>query len=272
MKIFPNITRDITLPPEKKTQMWANIVDKIELSHISPDENVRMDDANRHTVWEAHTLPSPLSPNHKNMVNTKIFATMLVIIASIMGTSFAAERSVPGDALYAWKIGVNESVRGALNISAESDARWEIEKIERRAAERAELEARAEMTAKVETDLEARSQTSVEKVQSLIIKLKSQWNAQAAASVEGGLTTALEAMTSSNSRVDADAEADTKIKVDGEAVSDAAINAATSTAGSVTWSVQAEVKRNTSLSESVDADISSDLDAAGKLDLSNGIR
>lgn len=50
MKIFPNITRDITLPPEKKTQMWANIVDKIEFSYISPDENVRMDDANRHTV------------------------------------------------------------------------------------------------------------------------------------------------------------------------------------------------------------------------------
>lgn len=271
MKIFPNITRDITLPPEKKTQMWANIVDKIELSHISPDENVRMDDANRHTVWEAHTPPSPLYPNHKNMVNTKIFATMLVIIASITGTSFAAERSVPGDALYAFKIGVNESVRGALSIGAEADARWEIEKIERRAAERAELEARAEMTTKVETDIETRSQTSVEKVQSLIIKLKSQWNAEAAASVEGGLTTALEAMTSGGSRantsVDADAEADAKIKVDGEAVSDAAVNAATSTAGSVAWSVQAEVKSNASLSESVDANTSSDLDVEGKLDL-----
>ncbi len=99
---------------------------------------------------------------------------MLVIIASITGTSFAAERSVPGDALYAFKIGVNESVRGALSIGAEADARWEIEKIERRAAERAELEARAEMTTKVETDIETRSQTSVEKVQSIIVRLQAE--------------------------------------------------------------------------------------------------
>jgi len=50
MKLFPNITRDITLPLEKKNQMWANVVDKIQLSQISLEENVRMDDANRHTV------------------------------------------------------------------------------------------------------------------------------------------------------------------------------------------------------------------------------
>lgn len=50
MKTFPNITKNIALPLEKKNQMWANIVDKIELSPISPEENVRMDDANRHTV------------------------------------------------------------------------------------------------------------------------------------------------------------------------------------------------------------------------------
>lgn len=99
---------------------------------------------------------------------------MLVIVASIMGTSFAAERAVPGDALYAFKVGVNESVRGALSIGAEADARWEIEKIERRAAERIELQARAQTTVKTETEIETRSQTSVEKIQSLIIKLKSQ--------------------------------------------------------------------------------------------------
>jgi SLT domain-containing protein len=108
------------------------------------------------------------------MVNTKIFATMLVILASIMGTSFAAERSVPGDSLYAFKLGVNENFRGALSIGAEADARWEIEKIERRARERAVLEARSETTVKTETDIETRSQASVEKAQRHILELQSE--------------------------------------------------------------------------------------------------
>lgn len=168
---------------------------------------------------------------------------MLVIIASIMGTSFAAERSVPGDALYAFKVGVNEPIRGVLSVGAEADARWEIEKIERRAHERAVLEARAETTAKTDIDIETRSQASIEKAQRHIVELQSQGKAEAASSVEIGLTTAINAMTSGGSRnninTDADAEAssDINIKVDGEAVSDAAVNAAadaaTSAAGSV---------------------------------------
>ena len=41
---------------------------------------------------------------------TKIITSVL-IAGSIIGTSFAAEQAVPGDALYAFKVGVNESVR-----------------------------------------------------------------------------------------------------------------------------------------------------------------
>jgi len=70
------------------------------------------------------------------MANTKIFATMILILASIMGTSFAAERALPGDALYGFKVGVNESVRGAFNFDAQDRAQWEITKIERRAQEK----------------------------------------------------------------------------------------------------------------------------------------
>lgn len=209
MKIFPNISEDIRLAPEKKNQMWATIVDKINLSANSIPENVRMENDKRHTLWGDQN-PSSLSPNHKNMVNTKIFATMLVILASIMGTSFAAEQSLPGETLYAFKVRVNESVRWAFTFGAEADAKWEIEKIERRAEEKKELEARAQMTTKVEADIESQSQTSADKVEAIIVRLQAEGKAEAATSLEGGLNTALNAIVSHESKTNTDTKVESE--------------------------------------------------------------
>lgn len=280
MKNFHDITKNRTLPLEKKNQMWESIAHQIDIWESFLAENVRMDEVNRHTVWEAYTPPSPLYPNHKKMVNTKIFATMLVILASIMGTSFAAERSVPGDSLYAFKLGVNENVRWALSIGAEADARWEIAKIERRAHERAVLEARSQTTVKTETQIETQSQASVEKAQRHIVELKSEWKAEAASSVEIGLTNAINAMTSGDTHNNSDVKtsSDTKINLDAEARSDAAVDTASRAAGSVSGSVDAgvngSVSGNTSNSNrgTVKSDVTSDLDVEGTLDVATGIR
>jgi hypothetical protein len=119
-------------------------------------------------------MPSPLYTNHKNMVNTKIFATMLVILVSIMGMSFAAEQSLPGDSLYDFKVRVNESMRGAFAFGAEADAKWEIEKIERRAQEKAELEAEAHMTPRAQAIIVTEANVSSERAHEALIKLRSE--------------------------------------------------------------------------------------------------
>jgi hypothetical protein len=49
MNNFQNIRDNHRLPDDKKNQMWASISDKIKLSEISSEENVRMPDADRHT-------------------------------------------------------------------------------------------------------------------------------------------------------------------------------------------------------------------------------
>ncbi|MDB5259091.1 MAG: hypothetical protein JWO73_299 [Candidatus Taylorbacteria bacterium] len=59
----------------------------------------------------------------------------LLFVAGSVGTSYAAERAVPGDALYPVKIHVNESLRGVLSIKKEAKIEWEAEKAERRLAE-----------------------------------------------------------------------------------------------------------------------------------------
>ena len=204
MKKFQNIRDNTILPTQKKNEMWANIADKISAFENSLPENVRMGMDKRHTLWGV-AKPSFLYPNQKNMV-TKIIAS--VLMAGLMGTSFAAEQALPGQPLYAFKVGVNESVRGAFTFGTEAHAKWEIEKIERRAREKFELEARAEMTAKTETEIESRSQTSADKVQAIIVRLQAEWKAETATSLEGGLNTALNAIVSHGSKTNTD----TKVK------------------------------------------------------------
>lgn len=229
MNDFQNIKENASLPPEKKQEMWANITGKIAIFETSLSENVRMEDDKRHTQWGAYIMPSVLSPNHKKMVNTKIFATMLVILAGIIATAaYAAEQALPGDALYGFKVHVNESVRGAFNLKVEDKANWEIEKIERRAEEKKELEAKARMTTTAQTEIESRSQDSAEKVREVIARLQTEWRAEAATSLEGGLNTALRAITSDHkdddNDDDSDESSDEDTEVDSESDVESALN------------------------------------------------
>lgn len=69
---------------------------------------------------------------------------------------------------------MNESVRGAFTFGAEADAKWEIEKIERRNEEKAKLQAEAKLTAEANAEIKSRSENSAEKVQGVIARLKAE--------------------------------------------------------------------------------------------------
>lgn len=97
---------------------------------------------------------------------------MILVLGGIIGTSVLAETSLPGDVLYPIKVHVNESVQGAFHIGAEENAKWEIEKIERRANEKAKLEAEAKLTAETNAEIESRSQASAQKAENNISTLK----------------------------------------------------------------------------------------------------
>jgi Domain of unknown function (DUF5667) len=56
-------------------------------------------------------------------------------ILTIVGVPLLAERSIPGDLLYAMKVGVNEEVRASLASSGYEKVAWETKRLERRIAE-----------------------------------------------------------------------------------------------------------------------------------------
>lgn len=264
MNNFRNIKENTSLSPEKKQEMWASITAKIGIFETSLPENVRMGKDIRHMEWGASIMPSVLSPKKKYMNNVKIFATMILILWSIVGTaSYAAESALPGDALYGFKVNVNESVRGAFSFSAEDKANWEIEKIERRAHEKAQLVASAKITAEADAEIESRSQDSAEKVQEIIVRLQAEWKAEAATSLEGGLNTALNAMhngvtyTNNNAHGDAQSETDMDVKVP--------INVKLKTQGTNNTNTNTSSHTSSESEADVDAEVDVDLDVDGSV-------
>lgn len=272
MKNFQNIRDNTTLPIQKKNEMWVNIADKISAFEKSLPENVRMDGDKRHTQWDAYIKPSLLSPKKKYMNNAKIFATMILIMWAIMATaSYAAEQALPGDALYGFKVHVNESVRGAFSFSAENKAKWEIEKIERRAEEKRELEAESHMTVEANAEIESRSQDSAEKVREVIVRLQTEWKAEAATSLEGGLNTALKAIITAQARHDEKSEnEDHSDEIKDKTSVDADIDLDDSNENEMKWSVQGEIHSETKSENRATerSSLKSDLDMEGGLNLS----
>jgi hypothetical protein len=81
-------------------------------------------------------------------------ATLLIaLIVGLGSTSFAAQNSIPGDLLYPIKTNVNENVRAALAIGADSEARLQADILKERLEETQKLAARGELKGEVAADV-----------------------------------------------------------------------------------------------------------------------
>lgn len=85
----------------------------------------------------------------------QLAAAALVLVFAVGGTSYAAERSLPGDPLYAVKIHMNEPIQGALAISPEAKAQWNAQLAARRLEEAEELAAQNKLDSSASATLAA---------------------------------------------------------------------------------------------------------------------
>src|SRR3989344_663441 len=116
----------------------------------------------------------------------------IVILLALGGTSFAAEKTLPGDALYSVKLNVNEHVQGWLSLSDEAKANWETVLVNRRLKEAEELASNSKLDAKTEAKIESNFEKHANKVQEHIAKL-AKVDAKATADIAANLQTSLEA-------------------------------------------------------------------------------
>lgn len=137
-----------------------------------------------------HIRRSLFGSYFKLMPITSIIA-LVVLVGG--GTSFAAEGTLPGDLLYPVKVTVNEEVRAALSLSAESKADWEAERAVRRLEEATQLAVSGNVNADVQADLESRFEAHVEKAEAHIQTVEDDGDLETASDLAAKFEASLEA-------------------------------------------------------------------------------
>jgi hypothetical protein len=119
-----------------------------------------------------------------------------LVIVLVLGTSFLAEKSIPGDALYAIKVGFNEEIRSTMAIGSYEKIVWETERLNRRISEARLLADSGRLTEEVEAKVASAVKEHSENARKEIENLKLTDKDEATmASIE--LTTALDMQNTS---------------------------------------------------------------------------
>ncbi len=177
---FKKQMRTIVLEAAKKEESKENILAYMKMHPVRKNEISRL---------KLQTRGNILFFNQEHMY-AKI-ATLLILLSGT-GTAFAAENTIPGDALYGVKVNVNETVRGALALSPEAKSNWEAQIAERRLDEASKLAAQGKLTAELETKLETKFTEQTQKIKERIAKLQEAGKNESASELSTRLQSALQ--------------------------------------------------------------------------------
>jgi hypothetical protein len=138
----------------------------------------------------------------------KSMTALIIAIALVAGggTSFAAEKAVPGDILYSIKTGVNENIRSAFAFSHEAEAKLQARLAQERLEEAETLAARgsldAQTAARLSSDLKTHYDEASEQNMALDADGDYEASANVRASLEGNFRTYADVLTDLHARID----------------------------------------------------------------------
>lgn len=137
--------KDIKLSDSSRLRMEESLLEYARFHNVRVDESARS------------ILQVPQSTSLFTLFKTKTMNVAILVLMLLIGggTSFAAQVALPGDFLYPVKTEVNENVRSAFAIGADSEAELQTELIANRVAEAEELKAKGKLTAEVSAELMA---------------------------------------------------------------------------------------------------------------------
>lgn len=139
-------------------------------------------------LWYGISSPGLALNLSKPMIIALIVA---VAVALGGGVSYAAEQSLPGEALYIVKTSVNEPVREVLALSAEAKSEWEARRVERRLEEAETLAAEGRLSEEIRVAIEQHLQERIEDLKERIGKFQEKQDLSGAAEASARLEIAL---------------------------------------------------------------------------------
>lgn len=116
---------------------------------------------------------------------------MFVILVSTGGVSIAAERALPGEALYSLKVNVNEEVRGLVAVTPEAKAKFALEVTDRRLKEAALLSTQGKLNAKATGIIQKQLARQADQVKNQVASLVSTNNLKSAQEIALNFESAL---------------------------------------------------------------------------------
>ncbi|MBI4085452.1 MAG: hypothetical protein HY432_03045 [Candidatus Liptonbacteria bacterium] len=187
IELFKKLKSTVHLNAEREAEIRGRV-----LQFMKAESAVRSGDAARLIKQRSNITEFLLKP-----VPMPIIA--IIAIAAVLGggTSFAAENSLPGDALYPIKVNLNENVVAALQFSSENRAAWETALAGRRLEEAAQLAAEGRMNAEIRAQIENSFDTHAGNARKKIADIESSGNITAAA----GVTSDFESILNAHSAV-----------------------------------------------------------------------
>jgi len=188
----------------KAQTIKLSVAEKRELKErvVSYMEYHPLPNSTRPTSAQAVELTSPVFfiSSAQFWRTAKLGAAFMLML--VVGVSYAAEKAVPGDALYSIKVGVNEELRSTMARSPYEKVVWETERLNRRISEARLLANAGRLTEEVEVQVAQAVKEHSDNARKEIENLKmTDKDGAALASIE--LNTALDVQTTSlRSRTD----------------------------------------------------------------------
>ncbi len=128
---------------------------KMRLTDYADFHIVRIPSSDRLSVSEGSWFYKFVTS--KKYMNMKIYIAAAILVALVVGagTSFAAEKSLPGDILYPIKVNITENIKGAFTFGTKAKAEWNAQRAFRRLEEVERLAAQGKFDRNARTEVES---------------------------------------------------------------------------------------------------------------------
>lgn len=195
--------------------------------------------------------------------NTRSMTALIVTLALVIGggTSYAAERAVPGDLLYPVKVEINEEFKSALAFSNEAEAELHTQLMKERLEEAETLAARGELNAETSSELSARLKNHYEEAKIRSDQAEASGNyetsATVRASLEGALRTHADVLSNLNVRISGNDSGSliTDIRTYADAAAGAQATATANVSADTEADIHAMIERTGTLIAQVEAEL-----------------
>lgn len=198
---FHKSASGVRLKAEEKRELRERVVAYMEY-HPLPD-------GQRTTVAPLHTEPFAMVSVPFGLLWRGVAGVFVLLLVFV---PILAERSVPGDTLYAVKVQFNEELRSTLTFDSYQKVEWETQRLNRRLAEARLLASEGRLTEEVEAQVAKAVRTHSENAQREIDELRTvDIDGATIASIELGTTLAVqsESLRQAQEQAQADAAAAT---------------------------------------------------------------